>query len=496
LGILLYFTWVRNGIVNYNAKNSLTSEISQQMPAVIEKFNKFSIDLTIDSKFYKHASNAIFSKWLQEDNNFDKISPIFINFIIKHYFGDSSKGKILFLKYILFDLFPMVRNSFISELKGVDVAPGSPKYEFIQYFQYITTQKKLILPESSKLPKLSANDLKNVWKQIENGNIDYYIKTAKKSENHEALISIAENCIKKGYTNFENLLKLRRSKQPFKMLIKYDERFSYFEQNIRYKLEKNNVTTEDIEKIIIQALKLKKPLPFSAAIFNYDDAIIQLLPYDIFLFVIDMHKIKNKYKMNTATAFMNNFVVPLAKKNHNKLIKSVCNLAPTLKEFDKEFVANYYLVDIDVESLIVKADPKAIPEGLQRIVVRDILDNGNLPKLLANQDMYISQVISSMPLEGLLFGVNIDSYIEKYLQKYKNQIKKVLKSENIPYKTLLDKSNLSKNVKKINDIILPIFQNEDKLPPLSKKDLNIALKTIANNSKLLIKIISDKPGEI
>jgi len=87
----------------------------------------------------------------------------------------------------------------------------------------------------------------------------------KNPKNHEALLFVAEKCIQKGYTTFSELLKLRNKNQPFKMMIKYDERFAFFSRNINSMLS-DDYSDEDKKNISETANKIIFPYPFSQAL--------------------------------------------------------------------------------------------------------------------------------------------------------------------------------------------------------------------------------------
>lgn len=491
--ILFYLTTVKNIIITAKEKHGLKTQIATELPEILNKLHAFSVNIDVLPRFEIDATNDLFFQWQRENKKFINISPQFINLFVESHFGNLDQGYNLFVKYLLFDLFPIARNKFIIELSGIDSKPGSAKYEFCQYYAYITNNKVKAIPEKSRLPNLSENSTDLIWKRITDGNIEYYIKKVSNKSNQEALISVAESCIKNGYTSFEEILNLRNNNQPFKMLIKYDERLAYLETNIKALLLKSKKKTEaQTVEIIKEVERLKKPQPFSASLYLYDDAIIQLLPKDPFLYVIDLEKMKYKYKKKTADKFMLDVIVPRAKKNHDQMIKEIRKLDSLLADFSVDFAANYYIVDMDVESLIIKADSKSIPEGFRKLVVRDLLDNGNLPTLLSKQDMYIGQVISTMPIEGLLFNSGLDSFLEKYFTKYKNEIKKNFKQKDISYKTLQDKAKFDKEIKTKTEILFIIFSKDLNFPPITRKHIQIALKTVASNSKQLLTILKDR----
>jgi len=52
------------------------------------------------------------------------------------------------------------------------------------------------------------------------------------------------------------------------------------------------------------------------------------------------------------------------------MLTKIRRLSKDLKRFKKDFCANYYIIDIDVETLIVKADSKAIPSGFRKIILK------------------------------------------------------------------------------------------------------------------------------
>jgi len=67
---------------------------------------------------------------------------------------------------------------------------------------------------------------------------------------------------------------------------------------------------------------------------------------------------------------MSSLVITRAQKIHNTMLTKIRRLSKDLKRFKKDFCANYYIIDIDVETLIVKADSKAIPSGFRKIILK------------------------------------------------------------------------------------------------------------------------------
>jgi hypothetical protein len=291
-----------------------------------------------------------------------------------------------------------------------------------------------------------------------------------------------------GYTSIDQILKFRREAQPFKMLIKYDERFTYFERELRG--YSNNVhDAEKTDELIEQAKSIISPYPFSQALSDHEDVVIRLMPRDMFIFLFDINRLYKKYQTKDVKKFMEQVVVPAAKTHHEQKINAIRKLDKAFIRVKKDFTANYYIIDIDIESLIVKADNKSIPEGMKRILVQDVMANGDFAQLLTTQDLYIKEIIEKMPLDALLFNSEVGQSMQDFLRSSKVKIQQTFKSAGIPNNSIYEKKDFKKNINKVTDAIYHAQEKKDSgTHKFTKKDIKSAMTVIADNASKLVTI--------
>lgn len=327
-----------------------------------------------------------------------------------------------------------------------------------------------------------------MFDRLSTGSLRFFKEKLKETHDREALIAVAEQCLREGYASIDQILRFRREGQPFKMLLKYDERFTFFDRVLKALASREN-EDKKAQELVKTAMGFVNPLPFSHALNDFDDVIVQLLPRDRFVYVFDMNQIAVIHGLRDPDKFMVKHVIPSARKYHQDGLKQIRQLAKCFEDVEKEFVANYYIIDIDIETIVVRADKKSVPDGIKRILVHDVAATGDLANLLTSQELYLRRIIESMPLDALLFRSDVSARVRDFLRNKKRQIHSALKKAGIPSNTITEKKQFAD---KLNKAVNVIYSTRDKTEGemgVTKDELSTAIQVIAENSAKLEQIL-------
>jgi hypothetical protein len=493
-GVAAYALFVKKNFSAWRDRKTLASVVEVHLEDVRKKLQQISY--TLESKRGEEDTIAqiLFHKWIKTER-FESVESDFVQAVDSVILAKSglSEGRRVFIQYVIYDLFPLSRSNFLASLGFSDLTEGSPMNEFLSLFKNAISSKEEFDVRAA-VPTMDLATAQDAFKRLSSGNLSYYRDRLKNPHDREALVAIAEQCIREGYTSVDQILKFRREQQPFKMLIKYDERFAYFERELKALALKQH-SEEKAAELVQRARLFLNPLPFSRAIQKHDDILIRLLPRDYFVFVFDLHQLDVRRGIRDAKRFMEQSVIPDAREFHKQTMVAIRKIDKCFHSVDKPFTANYYLIDIDIETLVAEADNKSIPEGMKRILVQDVLSGGDFVQFLSAQDLHISKIVESMPLDALLFRAEVSQRLREFLRGAKLSIHKGLKGAGISFGTIYDKSQFKAKINKVTDAIYGAQANESRgAAKLTKKEIREAVKIIAGNASRLVTILEEGIG--
>jgi hypothetical protein len=486
-----YTLYIKKNITAWINKNTFSVILETKLRDVKDKLLKnIKYELVWSVADLKTMTAMLFPAWIKRDEQLQNIESLFVDAIDTIILSKDnlSIGKRLFIQYIVYELFPLSRSKFLSRLKYSDYTEGSVSNEFFTVFDSAVKMGEKFDIKDFVTP-IDKDSTKLIFDKLSTGNLAYYRSRMNNATDRNALVAVAEQCIRLGYTSIDQILRFRREQQPFKMLIKYDERFTYFDREL--KVLSSSVNDEKkTEELLEKAKAILNPYPFSHALSDYEDVVIRLMPRDMFIFLFDLNLLYKKYQTKDVKRFMEQVVVPAAKSHHLQKMNSIRKLDKVFAQIKKEFTANYYIIDIDIESLIVKADNKSIPEGMKRILVQDVLANGDFAQLLTTQDLYIKKIIETMPLDALLFNAEVSQSMHDFLKASKIPIQQAFKSAGIPNNNIYEKKDFKKYINKVTDTIYQVQEKKNQRSrKMLKKDIKIAMIIVAENASKLVTIL-------
>jgi hypothetical protein len=489
--LIAYTLFIKKNFIAWRKRNAFAVIIETKLRDVNEKLStNIKYEIVWTKANLKTITTMLFPAWIKKSEQFQNIESLFVDAIDAVILSNDKLTivKRLFIQYVIYELFPLSRSTFLSQLNYSDFAEGSVSNEFSTVFNNAAKKADKFDINDFIVP-LDKDTAKSIFDKLSTGNLAYYRNKMKNTEDRNALVAVAEQCIRMGYTSIDQILKFRREQQPFKMLIKYDERFAYFDREL--KAVSINVHDEKkTEELVAKAKAILNPYPFSQALTDHEDVVIRLMPRDMFVFLFDLNLLYKKYKTRDVKNFMEQVVVPIARTHHDNKINAIRKLDKVFAKIKKEFTANYYIIDIDIESLIVEADNKSIPEGMKRILVQDVLANGDFAQLLTTQDLYIKKIIESMPLDALLFNAGVGQSTQDFLRSSKIQIQQAFKASGIPNNSIYEKKDFKKNINKVTDAIYHVQEKRERgTRKISKKDMKSAVAIIAENASKLVTIL-------
>lgn len=483
--VIAYVLHIKKAISLRQDKASLTITCEDGLKEIKKKLSEVKFNLIYSVEDLNVISNSLATKWLGH-KNFEEIEYFFVRRIISNLVKGVTGGKKLFLEYFVLDLYPSSKPTFIASVGGMLLDTGSPKHEFLSILNFamrnLSAGKFDINKQFNLVP---IEEAKKILKEMMSGNIAFYIKEIKDPFNREALLKIAETLIQKGHATIGNLLKHRRSRNPLKMLIKYGENFFYWEKGILEKIKAIGEKSEN-ESLHLQVKSLMHPQPFSRALNFFGSEAIKLLPHDHFLYVFDLKRIRDIYGCKDEIEFMEKFVVVKAKEFHEEMIGKLRKIDKSLVETTKEFVKNYYIVDMDIQKVLVRADAKSTPKGLSTILVRDVMNDGNLPKYLSDNNIYIKEIIEKISPASILGLLEQPVGIVNFFDNYDRQIRRVLNSKKLSIKNIYEISNLTQSKAQAVKLISEFLRGKEYVgSTLSLKEVRYSIDRLIFGAKSL-----------
>jgi len=127
---------------------------------------------------------------------------------------------------------------------------------------------------------------------------------------------------------------------------------------------------------------------------------------------------------------------------------------------------------------------------MKRILVQDVLANGDFAQLLTTQDLYIKKIIETMPLDALLFNAEVSQSMHDFLKASKIPIQQAFKSAGIPNNNIYEKKDFKKYINKVTDTIYQVQEKKNQRSrKMLKKDIKIAMIIVAENASKLVTIL-------
>ncbi|MBM9500709.1 hypothetical protein JWG44_10670 [Leptospira sp. 201903071] len=485
LAIVAYLFYLKSIILSFRSKEHFKALVFSEINRIKGKLLEMKVVKDFSTETIENYSNILFPLWVK-DELFDNIEFRFVRLIIDLNFRDLSEGRRLFAFYFLMDLYPFSKAKLLAYIISIPLQKGNAKHEFLSLLQM--AKNKLAAGKfdlNQQVDFLSITEAKKLQAEVASGNIVFYEESLKQKFSHEALLTVAEQLIKKGHTDISTLLKYRKRNNPIKMLIKYGENFYYWEQEQKNLIKQN--VSQDSQEFALKKLKnILHPQPFSKALFNFKSELIQLLPTDPFLFLFDIDYIFKKHKIKTPYGFMQKKVIPSAKKHHIEMIRNIKKIDRSLSQAQKDFISNYYIIDMDIESVLIEADAKSTPEGLRRILVREVAQSGNFASMLSNNNIYVKEVIETLPPHSVLNIMGSEIKLIDFFKNYDKKIRSNLKTEDISIKNIYEIRKIGNKHNKCAKSLLGIVKNPDyNGPKISQTEMQTALKKLSEGAAKL-----------
>ena len=485
------FLYVQTNVSAWRQERTLSSIVESNLEKVRERLGRVGLKLEWTAQDLSTIVRKLYRRWAKEQA-WSKIENDFVDEMSEQLLKQLGleEGKRLFGKYVAYEVYPLSRSKFLASLDSADATPGSAKNAFVCLVKAATSSTKPFDLLTEPIIAVSKEEALAIYNQLSSGNLEFYRKTLEKKNDREALVAVAEQCIRQGYTSVEQILKFRRESQPFKMLIKYDERFTFFIPTLKEMAAKKH-NADKVSQLAKAVGDIFNPYPFSHALQKYEKVLIRLLPRDMFVYLFDLNAMDAVYGIRDARQFMTNLVIPEAKEYHERCLQRVKKLDKSFVSAKKEFCANYYILDIDIETLVADADNKSIPEGMKRILVQDVLANGDFAQLLSSQELYIRGIIETMPMDALLFNNAEHERVRDLLRKERISIQRNLKTGKIPYATIDDKRTIGGKLNVVTEGVYLAQDLDGTRGGLPKKEIKEALKLISKNAEILATILKD-----
>ncbi|TGN09088.1 hypothetical protein [Leptospira ilyithenensis] len=277
------------------------------------------------------------------------------------------------------------------------------------------------------------------------------------------------------------------------LLIKNEEKFSSWWKKLdeiisKKLLQDGKITNEDVEEFSARNYlkKLKDDIvtqPFHTAlkeskIINNFLEFLRQSP----IFYFDTRDLPPEYSGNPKI-YINRVLKPIAKRQHNNLVKFIQKKIKIKSIPKKDIVLNYQLIPFQSEQMIVKVDSEDYPKPIQKILISSMLSYDQKKRLIRSHIIETKKFIKEVtPFSLLAKSISIEKITE--LKKAESQLLKELslsKNGNIIFKGIDSITSSEKDI----EILLNILFNKIKMMKIKikKSELKNALKEIFNNAK-------------